>query len=342
MPGTLQPHSSFEDSAVQAQYRVLLALADGLRHVLSQAGTTRTLEAANLSVNELVTHVGLVAAQHIQDGVENAAEIEGIWNSCLAYPKISQASAACGKLLEAARTQSRVRLKSPAPFSELEARNHAAFQFIEEILSTHGLGRLMPAEPAVLELFYDGDAKHFCAGSSRIAKRIRWAYQPVAHAVKAILLSELILAHEYLSHIVPLNSHLDQSVREGWLGAALLETMHVTPAIETWKRLLWADYREDLYRRLLKIWEARPIAATSVRFEGLQGVEDQAIRLHSRSRAQFWRLTGLLLEQGDSAEAAADITSMMDQMVNLAERAIGLLVEHKSMTIVGLLDNLDA
>jgi hypothetical protein len=193
----------------------------------------------------------------------------------------------------------------------------------------------------VLELFYDAEAKHFCAGSSRMAKRIRWAYQPVGHAVKAILLSELILAHEYLSHIVPLSKDLDQSVREGWLGAALVETFHVTPAVGSWTRTLWADYREDLYQQLLKIRQARPTAASGVRFEGLHGVEEQAMRLHSRSVSQFWRFTGVLLEQGDGLEAAQDIGWMMNQIVNLAERGVALLAEDKPMDLGGLLDKFD-
>jgi hypothetical protein len=331
-------HPSLHDSAVQAQLQILLALADGLSSILDQPATAATFEASDLSINKIVSHIGTVAAAHINSGLEAPSALAGIWDAAMANPLIKGARPGTRKLLEMSREDSARKIKRRRNFSVFETSNRCAYQFVRDTLAKYSLSHVMPAETAALEIFYDVQAKHFCAGSTRIAKRIRWALQPVSHALKALLLADSILAHEYLSHFVPQNSYLDQSVREGWLTAALVETIHSTPVIARWKRTLWTDYRQDLYRHYLAINAARPEVANAVAFEGFHGLENQVMRVHSRSPAQFWRVTAAILEQPDGNEGAEEVRWLMNQIVNYADEAVKLLTSDKLFTLQELLD----
>jgi hypothetical protein len=338
MQPTPEQHQNFSDSAVQAQFQILLAMADGLRLILNQADTVRILDAGDLATADLVTHLGTVAARHINGGISQVKQIDGVWDACFGDPFLSNAPAACHKLLETARSHSLSSIKRQQDFRDLETSNRSAYQLIHATLKNYGLAQLMPAKPCILELFYDPAAKQFCAGSYRGAMRIRWTFQPVNHALAAILVSDFILAHEYLSHIVPHNSYLDRSVREGWLVAALDETLYVTPLPEIWRRALWGPYKQDLYDHYLKIWQALPQASASVRYRGPFGLEDQATRLHTRSSTQFWSLTGTLLTQPDDSEGAEDIRWLMNEIALRGDAALNLIASHNPLTLEGLLE----
>jgi hypothetical protein len=338
MQPTPEQHPNFRDSAVEAQFQILLAMADGLRLILNRADTVRILDAGDLATANLVTHLGTVAARHINNGISHVKQLDGVWNACFADPFISNAPAACRKLLETARSHSLASIKRQQDFRDLETSNRSAYQFIHETLKKYGLAQLMPAKPCILELFYEPAAKLFCAGSYRGAMRIRWTFQPVNHALTAILVSDFILAHEYLSHIVPHNSYLDRSVREGWLAAALEETLYVTPLPEIWRRGLWGQYKQDLYNHYLKVWQALPQASTSVRYRGPFGLEEQATRLHTRSPVQFWSLTGTVLAQQEDSDGAEDIRWLMNEIAYRGDETLSLIASRNPLTLEGLLE----
>jgi hypothetical protein len=341
MPDSPELHATLRDSTVQAQLRILLAVADGLRLVCEQPNAVATLDTSQLSINKIVTQIGTIASGHFNSGIENPSAIEGIWDVAFAEPTIQNARPRARRLIEMAREESVRALKKRHDFSDFETANRNAYQFIRSTLAQYDLSHLVPEEPATVEIFYDVEARHFCAGSSKIGRRIRWALQPIPYALKALLLIESILAHEYLSHLIPRNSYFDQSVREGWLTATLVETIHVTPSVEPWKRTLWTDYRQDLYRRFLTINLGRPEAAIPLEFEGFHGLENQVMRIHARNRAQFWHFTGLMLEQTDDREKAEEVRWLMNQIVNLGEDAVNLLSSGKQLTLNDLLDAFD-
>lgn len=329
---------SFEDTSLQAQFRILVALSRALSHAFNQPATLLTLEAARLSGNQVVGHLGTIFAAHIEDGVEEVGAIDGIWDAAFANPKLRSRSGPFREILEAVRAQSLVELQKPDSFSDLGVANIEAHRFTKETLKKHGLAELLPAEPACIEIFTDLTAVHFCAGTSRIAHKIRWAYQQVPHALEGLLIADLVLAHEYLSHLVPINSHLDQSVREAWLVSALRESFQLNPSVPHWKRLLWADHRSRLYRHFLKVREAIPGPPSAVLFEGFPGLDEQAIRLHARNTTQFWKFTGAILEYPDGREGAEDIAWLLHELVTRATEGLNEIISRKHMNIDDLVD----
>jgi hypothetical protein len=340
MQETPHLHSSFQDPALHAQFRILVALARSMRDALAQPASILAFETAGLGSNDLISHLGSIAASHIIDGIENVQEIDGIWDACFANPRIRYAPPACRKVLDAARSQSLIEVGKPDSFSDLISANRVAHRFVGDALRKHRLEGLLSPEPAFIEIFYDAQAKHFCAGSTRIAQKIRWAYQRVGHALEGLLLSDLVLAHEYLSHLVPLNTHLDQTVREGWLVSALEETFHLAPEVTNWKRSLWPQYRSDLYKHFLKVKEASPGVASVIRFEGFFGLKEQAIRLHAKSVSRFWKFTGAILQQNESPEGAQDISWLLNELVKSADRGLSLFVSTNRLTINELIESI--
>src|SRR5580704_1438772 len=111
--------SSFQDPALHAQFRILVALARSMRDALAQPTSILAFEAAGLGSNDLISHLGSVAATHIIDGIENVEAIEGIWDACFANPKIRYAPPACRQVLDAARSQSLIEVRKPDSFSDL-------------------------------------------------------------------------------------------------------------------------------------------------------------------------------------------------------------------------------
>jgi hypothetical protein len=212
MAVTPQFDPNFEDTSLRAQFRILLALSRALTHALNQPATFLAFERARLSGNQVVGHLGAIVAAHTEEGIEEVSAIDGIWEAAFASPKFRNTTGASREILEAIRAQSLAELPKPDAFSDLVDANATAHRYTKDILKRHGLAGLL-VEPAQVEIFADLKAVHFCAGTSRIANKIRWAYQPVAHALEGIVLADLVLAHEYLSHLVPMNSRLDQSVR---------------------------------------------------------------------------------------------------------------------------------
>lgn len=342
MPDIPQFDPSFEDTSLQAQFRILVALARALSHGLNQPATFLAFERAGLSGNQVVGHLGAIIAAHIEDGVEEVNAIDGIWDAAFAGPKFRNTIGPCRDILEAIRAQSLAELPKPNSFFDLATANAAAHRFTKETLKKHGLDELLPAEPARVEIFADLTAVHFCAGTSRMAHKIRWAYQQVPHALEGLLLADLILSHEYLSHLVPINSHLDQSVREGWLVSALRETFQSVPSVPRWKRALWVDHRSHLYRHFLKVQESLPGPPSAVLFEGFSALDEQAIRLHAKSTTQFWKFTGAILERPESQEGAKDIAWLLYELVRRATEGIDHLMSRKHMDIDDLVDYWDS
>ncbi|HVS87538.1 MAG TPA: hypothetical protein VHF01_04880 [Candidatus Acidoferrum sp.] len=341
MPDTPQFDPNFEDTSLQAQFRILLALSRALTHALSQPATFLAFERAKLSGNQVVAHLGSIVAAHTEEGIEEGSAIDGIWEAAFASPKFRNTTGASREILEAIRAQSLTELPKPDAFSDLVSANATAHRFTKDTLKKHGLAGLLVAEPALVQIFADLKAVHFCAGTSRIANKIRWAYQPVAHALEGIVLADLVLAHEYLSHLVPKNSRLDQSVREGWLVSALRESFQSVPAIPHWKRALWAQHRADLYRHFLKVREALPGPSSAIGFEGFSGLDEQAIRLHARSTAQFWKFTGAILEYPESLGGAEDIAWLLGEVVRRGTEGIDHLMSLKYMNLEDLVGKWD-
>jgi hypothetical protein len=340
MQGAAKFHASFQGSAIQTEFRILRALARVMRDSLDQPASITAFEESGLSANYVVAHLGSIAAAHMTEGIEDVSAITGIWDAYFASPKIRYAHDACRATLEAARARSLVEVNREDSLSDLTAANKSAYGLVKDTLAKYGFGKLMPGTPACMEIFYDPAATHFCAGSIRMAQQIRWAHQPVSHALEGLLISDLILAHEYLSHMAPLNSYLDQTVREAWLVGALRETLHITRGIQAWKRVLWIQYRSDLSQHILKIQQAHPDVASAVRLEGLLGVEEQVIRLHAKNTAVFWRLTGEILEQPDDPETAQEITWLLNELVTMGGQGIALVISLNKMTLQNLLDRI--
>ena len=186
--------------------------------------------------------------------------------------------------------------------SYLDGANDSGHSIVRKILKKHSVVGLLPSAPVPVEVFYDGPGQMYCAGSHLWTNRIRLAYQPVPHALMGAIIADLVFAHEYFSHFVPKNKHLDATIREQWLVAALRGAMEDDRLVPYWKSRLWTPYRTALESHVTALAKIVQPDASVVRYSGLQGAAENLRVLDIRNGPAFWRLTAQILRSRSDPE----------------------------------------
>jgi hypothetical protein len=206
----------------------------------------------------------------------------------------------------------------------LKEANGEGHKIAKSILAKHGIGGLLAASPVLLEVFYDGTGQEYCAGSSAVSKMIRWAYQPVQHALAGAMIAEHIFAHEYLSHLAPKNNHLDLTIREQWLVAALRGVLEEDAARPYWKNRLWEPYRGALEDHAVSVARLIDARASANDFSGYQGAERVLMALYNKDKALFWSLTVEILNQKPSDKLAEQALRVARRLTSRGTRGLNV------------------
>jgi hypothetical protein len=236
-----------------------------------------------------------------------------------ADPAIKALPDRVGAILHEVRAQSLLPAgEKDAGAAELEAAHRQAHSFVNDVLKKNVK---LSVATSSLVVAYDKEARIFCASTSEVLNKVRWIHQPVAHALYAALIPEIILAHEYLSHLAPKNPHLGNVITEEWLVVALMQSFQGEagkPGQKKWKNTVWFLQRNAIMKHLDALLKADPEAQRKTAEPALEshiyGVYEFAFLLYGRSRAAFWKLTGLFLKARNDIDTKT-IESLMKKMV---------------------------
>jgi hypothetical protein len=320
MPSTVQLTKDFDIPAYLAGLEVLLHLAAAVTDAFSPKGIIDVLDASERG--DWIALLFLLGKTHTdpQTRVVDTQRIDDVWQAYFLLNDVKHLEDQVLQILQQARAKSVASATAKHHIvSYLEVANDNGHSIAKQILKKHGLAQLLPAAPVQVEVFHDGSGTHYCAGTSRSTGQIRWAYQPLKHALPGTILADFVFAHEYLSHLVPRNKHLNSTIREQWLVAALHHSLDDGKLGPYWKLRLWPHFRSALVSHVTSVATIIEPEASPVRYSGIQGAEEALRTLSVKDGPFFWQLTKEILESDD------------DQSVALAGHTVA-----KSLTYRGL------
>ena len=311
MPTAVTLHETFKGPALRAGLDVYLILARAWREILVAEDAADRLEGLQHSWMDALKVLGILAAKDVPQ-YSQRHQIDSLWQSFLSNPRISKLPQPSLELLEKARRRS-VELANMGEHDPnlLGEASSAAYKLIHGLLHEQAIN-IKVAGVAPVTVHYDPNGKFYCASSSALTAQIRWAYQPsLPHLLYGLIICDYVFAHEYLSHLMLPNSHLDSNVRERWLVATLIHAVIKAPDEPRWKRLLWMEYHKEVldYVRTEKE-KSDPEGAIS---EALVGelVGNAAADLYLSFPKQFWSMTKEIMECGEEQGKAERITEVL-------------------------------
>jgi hypothetical protein len=238
--------------------------------------------------------------------------LKWIWEDFFKENRIRKLPRRTLDLLERAAAETRKKLKSdPFDFSWMEQAHLEAHRFIDRFLKTRSLGTLSSLPPMKVKVVEDLTAQMFCARTQRERGEIQWAHQNVSHALQAMILAERVLAHEYLSHVVPRNATLGRPVSEQWLVALLQDLYEKKDGEPHWPAIAFPVLRRDLEDQVARVENAKYPAAKAVGSMGILGVETAGSDLLEHAPSVYWRFTEQLLTLPAEEEVEAILTDLM-------------------------------
>ena len=219
-----------------------------------------------------------------------------IWDDFLKENRIQKLHRKTRDLLKAGATETEEKLRrGQFAFSWLEQAHTEAREFIDQFLKSRALDG-MPSVPDVKVIVVeDRPARMFCARTQAERGQILWAHQNVPHALTNMLVAERVLAHEYLSHVLPRNAALGGAVTEQWL-VALLQALYDGKEGEPfWPGVIFRALRQDLEQHVAGLEKATNPVLEMIRSLGVRGVESVASDLLENAPDRFWPFTDKLL-----------------------------------------------
>jgi hypothetical protein len=301
----------FKSPAVEASFRSLFSLAHAL--------LPRILDLSREpgALRQVVFRLGLCALDQFGKSGPTK-DLDRAWIQFFNYEDIGKLSQKVLKSLEAAHADSlRFAGEQDTVISDLTTAHQRGHLLVKSMLESNGLRSLF-CEPASLVVSYDHTAMYYCAAASPLEHQIRWVHQPVPHSLHGALFPDLIIAHEYLSHLIPRNPRLDKSIPEVWLIVALIQWMedHWEPSEDrAWRRQLWFHLREAIRAHLMKHASLKDTREDQARLEGVSGVYEFALLLYGKSQPSFWKLTGAMLSLGDTKGSEANLLRLLEKMM---------------------------
>jgi len=290
-------NSDFEAPALKAKLEILVLLADSLRP------QRRTLDAASDWHKYIV---GLAQEFEKQVGEADRREhVINIWQSFTSSILISRAPNSVKSAFKKAHEVISTRIgRGLDPLEYLATANERAHTWMLDLLSKRGLKDLLSSQPVAMSVFWDQAGRCPIASSSRLEGEIVWAFQPYAHSLWGALVADHVIAHEYLSHLVPRNLSPWRKVREGWLMELLLSEIRNSSSEER---------RFDLFA--LEHLQRRPVEAfDSYALYSVRAVADVFL---SHTPDLFWRLTGEILRLDDGEERAQQVEDLIQKLADL-------------------------
>lgn len=334
--------------AFEAQVWILQLLAEALEQPMNLPRLVYDCADLELGTFDVLRILGGFAAQRLPtigsdpkkpSSEQSQAALALVWNDFFNDDRISRFSPAVLAEFKDKERRSLERLaKTPFNFAYLKKANRAAHAFVRALLGTQQLDDLLVAEPAPVSVVEDLLSTMFCAGSDHSSGEIQWAQQMIPHALSAMVLADRILAHEYLSHLVPRNSSLGRIVCEQWLVALLQEAFLQKSGEPTWRNHLWPVFRHDFEEHVHAVEKARNPALARMRSFGYAGVETTASSLYLNAPEEFWRFTAEILrvDQEEDEQQASQIKEVILHLTYLVPEESQKLLSSKYKNIHGL------
>ena len=326
--------TGFRLPAYRVELDVLLFLARSLREALSAPKSIETFERSKNGSWLGILRIFGALLVNVQFAVYETAKIGNLWNTFLNLNSIKTLERELREILESARDDCVKTVQSGQDsLSELHWANEQGHAIVKRILAGQKLEGLLPANPLPVEAFYDAAGEKYCAGAHPWTDSIRWAYQHVAHALEGAIIADSLFAHEYLSHLVPRNHSLDQTIQEQWLVAALLGAMRDDQSRPYWKHKLWTPYRSALLSHVTEFAQKSVPDASPTSFAGCEGAEEVLSILYLTRKECFWRLTSEILNQETNTAEALKASKIA---CALASRGHSVLPDTKLFTLSDL------
>jgi hypothetical protein len=324
-------NNDFALPAYRTGVEVLLLLAEAINEVFSSPGAIDVSDSSKQG--DWISLLRLLGKLNVdpQTRISQTALISDLWDTFFRQNDVKGLENQVLALFKNARDRSVARATSGTSIvGYLDQANELGHGMVRKLLKKHGADKLLAPSPTAVEVFYDGAGQNYCAGSSIWTNRIRVAYQSVPHALLGTVIADLVFAHEYFSHLVPRNKHLNSTVREQWLVAALREALEEDKLALFWKTRLWTPYRSALESHVVALARVAQPDASVVRYSGVQGAEEQLRLLAAKHRKLFWHLTVEVLKSNDDREIAEKASQIA---TSLATRGLPTLVAAKIRSI---------
>jgi hypothetical protein len=279
-------------------------LAESLHGILASNYQQIAVDCARneLGLADLARILGGFAAQRLPPvGDEEKTLVQDrekalkfIWDDFLKENRIQKLSRNTRDLLKSGSAETKQKLQQGKfDFSWLEQAHTGARRFIDEFLKSRALEGMSSVPAVKVFVVEDREGRMFCARTQAERGQILWAHQNVAHALTNMLVAERVLAHEYLSHVLPRNGGLGRAVTEQWLVALLQDLYERRKGEPYWPRAIFRTLRHDLEEHVAG--KAANRGLEMIRSLGVRGVESAASDLFENAPERFWRFTDELL-----------------------------------------------
>ncbi len=313
----VQFDSVFNAPIVRAQFDVLLVLAEAI------APSLPDLYRAATNWNRVVIATAEAFARQI-DRVQTIEDAEAIWGQVLHDLDVRRLTPAASAVVQLITERLEVAVAgSYDGGNHLADRHIAAVDWIRDLGTRRGFAALANSPIYLIRAHYNPKGDDYCASSSLFANEIGWNLQLVERSLYGVLILEMQFAHEYLSHMLPRNSYLSQTVREIWLSAALyweyVEQLSDKAAKQVTK-FLWEKFRREL---------SRHFDPKDLEFFGPLELDKLAEFVRFSSGETFWNISGAMLECADVRENAQKIDELLHRLLAFSpeELRAGLAVE---------------
>jgi hypothetical protein len=186
------------------------------------------------------------------------------------------------------------------PLRYLAEADEKARTAVEALAKRIGLTDRIPIEPAQIRICWR-EGEGFRWPSTTVEERqITWVFQNHPSAMWAAMLAQIILQHEYLSHLLPRSDSLSNTVREGWLMWVLEGEVAKSSRVESGV-LEYVHYRLDGLGDPLAFLELRPVVDV----------------MFYKREDLYWSLTHDLLALAPGLEPAEQADAVLNGLMTL-------------------------
>jgi hypothetical protein len=295
---TFAPNSDLP--AIHARVDVAVLLGRAVRLYFPQFLDAQDASSPPSPFEVLRILADILADQMKRRLITDITDALGVWRAFVSDPEVRRLPGPSSRIIRAMGQRvatDAVSANAGMGRQILWAANLQAERWIAGNLLPHLSG--IQIDPAPLVIDYDEAGTKFCAFTSPLRGEIHWTLQPFRHSLFGTTVVSRVLEHEYLSHLIPLNQQLSKGVREVFLVETLAEEHRNDPKQNAANGR--AESKLDVWFRYL-LEEHSYKAGQFSRVE-LRDYEGVATRLRLRSKVDFWKMTGEILDLPDNGDA---------------------------------------
>ncbi len=260
--------------------------------------------------HEAITILARIIVQ-VLPSMRTASQANAVWTQFLSDARIRALPRKAIAVLNTASVRlAALRLRRNRGLNYLDDANDEAVAWIQRLGAARNISPFEQIAKVPLRVYYDPRAEQYCASSNPLVGEIGWKLQLAEHAFYGALIPDLLFEHEYISHLLPRNHALGQSVREIWLNVGLVSAHGAAqpdPDQEHVNLFLWEKFRAELAR----------FRGGDIRAYGPYNLESKSANAAFHAPDIFWRLTSVILDLEDSEEEALLVEQLLAKMARL-------------------------